>query len=251
MGYIFVIEIKKDKVHRSAGNWTPRTHQFLNFLHANHFTCVSRPLGFDESGREVLSFMNGKTYDDPLPAIARSKETLISVAHLLRQYHELSQKFLLENLEAKDGWMFKSKEPQEVICHGDFAPYNICFENGKAIGMIDFDTAHPGPRVWDIVYALYRFCPFYSPEDPHDFGNLEDKISRAQLFCEAYGLSEQAKLGLLDLMIERLEDLVNFLLASAKSGDQKYVINLQEEHHLKYLADIEYLKSIKSTIDRL
>ncbi len=34
----------------------------------------------------------------------------------------------------------------------DFAPYNITFVDGCVHGIIDFDTLHPGPRIWDVAY---------------------------------------------------------------------------------------------------
>jgi len=50
-----------------------------------------------------------------------------------------------------------SHVPAEVICHGDVAPYNCVFRDGRPVAFIDFDTAHPGVRIWDLAYAAYRF----------------------------------------------------------------------------------------------
>ena len=52
------------------------------------------------------------------------------------------------------------------MCHGDFAPYNITFVDRCVHGIIDFDTLHPGPRIWDVAYAVYRRSPFVSSKDP-------------------------------------------------------------------------------------
>ena len=46
-----------------------------------------------------------------------------------------------------------------MICHNDVAPYNTVFVDGRPRALIDFDTAGPGPRVWDIAYAAYTFVP--------------------------------------------------------------------------------------------
>ncbi|WP_290866248.1 phosphotransferase [Hamadaea sp.] len=58
-------------------------------------------------------------------------------------------------------------EPAEVVCHSDAAPYNTVFRSGHPVALIDFDTAHPGPRVWDVAYAVYRFVPLGGPAN-HD-----------------------------------------------------------------------------------
>ena len=57
-------------------------------------------------------------------------------------------------------------EPREVICHNDFAPYNLMFEGTAPTGVIDFDVASPGPRVWDMGYTAYRFVPLTDSGQP-------------------------------------------------------------------------------------
>lgn len=135
------------------------------------------------------------------------------------------------------------------MCHGDFAPYNVVFEGDQAVGIIDFDTTYPGPRVWDIAYALYRFAPFTNSDNEDGFGKREDQISRARLFCDAYGLAKEPRGGMACLMIERLQSLVKFMLNQAEHGNGICEFNIQEGHHLLYLADMEYIKSYKRHIE--
>ena len=68
------------------------------------------------------------------------------------------------------------------------------------------------------------------------------------MFCDAYGLEPANKIGLADLIIERLQNLLDFLLQSASQGHKKYALNLNDGHHLKYCGDLEYIKFHKSTI---
>ncbi len=227
-----------NEIHRESGYWTKQVHQFLRFLRKQGFNQAPLPLGFDEQGREMVSFVKGQTCDYPLSEDVASLEALVSAAKLLRNYHDASQSFLNEIASSNQLWMFPCRDPQEVICHSDFAPYNICFEGKQAVGIIDFDTAHPGPRVWDIAYALYRFAPFSNPENVESFGGIEDQILRASLFCNAYGLDEENRVGLADLILERLQALLSFLIQANREGNKKYMLNMQAGHHLTYLADI-------------
>src|SRR5580658_6414541 len=48
-----------DTVRRPAGPWTAAVHALLEYLHAAGFTGAPRPLGIDERGREVLTFVPG------------------------------------------------------------------------------------------------------------------------------------------------------------------------------------------------
>lgn len=243
------IEFLNNEIHRESGYWTKQVHQFLHFLRKRGFAQAPEPLGFDEQGREIVSFVKGQTCDYPLSEDIASLEALVSVAKLLRRYHDVSQSFLNEITASNQVWMFPCRDPQEVICHSDFAPYNICFEGKQAVGIIDFDTAHPGPRAWDIVYALYRFAPFSNPKNMESFGGIADQILRAYLFCNAYGLNEENRIGLVDLMLERLQALLSFLMQSAREENKKYALNVQEGHHLTYLADIEYITLHKLRIE--
>lgn len=46
-------------VRRPAGPHTPAVRALLSYLHAAGFEGAPRPLGIDEDGREVLSFIPG------------------------------------------------------------------------------------------------------------------------------------------------------------------------------------------------
>jgi len=236
------IYINNDGVHRPTRRSNKQVYAFLGFLKEQGFNQAPEFLGYDLQGREILSFVKGKTGDFPLSAESRSLDALVSSAKLLRVYHDASYAFLQESACSNEGWMFPAQEPREVICHNDFAPYNVCFDGKKAIGIIDFDTAHPAPRIWDIAYALYRFAPFTNPENEDGFGKIEEQILRGRLFCESYGLHEKNRSCLAEVMIERLQVLLDFLMQSACEGDEKYQLNVQHGHHLKYLADMEYIK---------
>jgi hypothetical protein len=48
-----------DTVRRPAGPWTPAVHALLTHLYEAGFRGAPRPLGIDERGREVLTFIPG------------------------------------------------------------------------------------------------------------------------------------------------------------------------------------------------
>jgi hypothetical protein len=241
------IIIIDNEVHRPTGHWTKQVHQLLRYLRELGVDYVPEPLGFDEQGLEVVSFIKGET-SNLLSLSTSSINALASAAKLLRAYHDVSQNFLNSDSLPQD-WMQSSKKPQEVICHNDFGPYNVVFNGEQAVGIIDFDTAYPGPRKWDIAYALYRFAPFRNRDNGGGLDGIENQILRARLFCKAYGLIEGKRVGMADLIIERLQDFIDVTVKFALEGNRKFELIVNAGLHLKYLKDIEYIKFYKQLIE--
>ena len=242
-------QIKRTGNHviRPAGAWSKSVHMLLAHLHENGFNAVPTALGFDDNGNEIVSFIQGDVCNYPLSDNAKSLEMLQTAASLLRTYHDTTTSFIQDET-SNQPWMLPPRQPIEVICHGDYAPYNVVLNGRIAIGIIDFDTAHPGPRVWDIAYALYRWAPFTHPQNEDGWGNLAEQIIRAKQFCDAYGLPQSERKKVAGVAIERLQYLVEFMHAEAKKGNEAFQQNIADDHHLAYLQDIAYLKEHRQTI---
>ena len=236
-----------NSVIRPAGKWSKSVHALLNHLHKNGCRAVPEALGFDEQGNEIVSFIAGDVCNYPLSENAKSLEMLQTAASLLRTYHDSTTSFL-KNETINQPWMLPAREPIEVICHGDYAPYNMVLNGRIAIGIIDFDTAHPGPRVWDIAYAVYRWAPFTNPGNEDGWGTLDEQIGRAKQFCDAYGLAVSERKKVAGTAIERLQYLVDFMHAEAENGNEVFQQNIADGHHHSYLQDIDYLKSHQALI---
>ena len=222
-------------VRREAGFWTTQVHFLLAHLRAKGIQEVPAPLGFDEQGREILTFLPGLVGHASTPEL-RSDKVLISAARLLRRIHDATQDIAQVY---KSGWQSPTREPIEVICHGDFAPYNCVFEQGKLIGVIDFDHAHPGNREWDLAYALYRFVPIMAPSNPENYGTLQEQSRRARLFCDAYGLSERSTV--IQTTKSRIAYMAEYIRQGAANSDARLQANIDEGHLEIYTTDYAYL----------
>ncbi len=212
-------------VRRTASAWTPQVHEFLRLLRAEGFTAAPEPLGFDEQGREVLTYLPGAVADDP-----RTEAAVVSAARLLRAFHDASAR-VLPHVPA-DGWQFPALEPAEVVVHGDFATYNLAFDGEDATGLIDFDTARPGPRWWDVAYGVYRFAP------------LPDVGRRARLFAEAYGLAEEEFRLLPARIATYLRWVGNMVEEQAGLGHPAFTRHRADGHHLHYFTHAEHFDGI-------
>ncbi|GMQ46673.1 aminoglycoside phosphotransferase family protein [Vibrio sp. 10N] len=239
----------KNKVMRPAGKWSPAVHVLLNYLDRVGFTAAPKPFGFDEQGHEILSFVGGDTFNYPLSGNIASLEALTSAAQLLRDYHIAAGKLVTQVKVETMSWMQPAREPVEVVCHGDFAPYNVALEGKKVVGVFDFDTAHPGPKIWDVAYAVYTWAPFKTHSDDA-LGDLASQTRRAKLFCDAYGVPNEVRCQLVQVMIKRLQALVNFMKEEASMGNQAFIDNIANGHHLAYLSDIQYLENNEASISK-
>lgn len=235
-------------VRRKAGYWSQRVHEFLTFIAQQGFGNAPNVVGFDGEGNELLTYISGEVGNYPLSEQVRSQGALISSAKLLRQLHDVSVEFIAGRT---NGWMVPARKPLEVICHSDFAPYNCVFVDGRAAGVIDFDGAHPGPRRWDLAYALYRFAPMSAPTNIDGFGILEEQLQRARLFCDAYGLQTEDRIAFPASVIERLTTLIDFMHSQASEGNLNAQRNIEAGHCNVYQEDIRYIRVNADKFERI
>lgn len=230
-------------VRRTPRFWTPTVHHFLSYLQERGFTAAPQPLGFDSAGREILTYIRGEVGHYPLASYMWSDETLERVARLMGRFHSISADYVPP---AGALWQLVYPDParHEVICHNDFAPYNMVFERGEPKALIDWDVAGPGPRLWDIAYAVYRFVPL-SWEPDIEALRLSDPAAqsrRLSLFSDAYGLSVAERGELLNMVRMRLEYLCTHMVTRATAGEQAFRKMIEDGHLALYHRDIEALQ---------
>lgn len=241
-GRIGKIHKMENKVIRPSNPWTKHIHDFLQFCYDNKINFVPIPYGINENGEEVLSFVKGEVFNE-LPKHLDTDEMIISAAKLLSKFHMISQNYL-NKLTGNEKWMLEKNTPIEILCHGDFAPYNVTIVDNLAFGIIDFDTLHPGSKLWDISYAIYRWTSI----DAFKKSDISEIIRKIRLFLDAYGLSNDVKNMVLPTLIKRLEALVSFMKNEAENGNEDFQRNIDDGHLQKYLDDIEYLTFYQKNI---
>jgi hypothetical protein len=209
-----------DTVRRRAGPWTPAVHALLAHLHRVGFNAAPEPLGLDEQGRAVLKFKDGEVHlgwPDPMPTwMYQDEVTLVEAARLLRRYHDL----LVTFTPPPDAeWRIVAPGRHEVICHNDWAPYNALFDGHRPIAMLDWDSAGPGSRVWDVALSAYKWVPLYPKLDSSNnpLVPLPMRASRLARFCAAYGSVEAPEV--LSTLVGQLRFLADFIQAQADAGD--------------------------------
>ena len=239
-----------EAVHRTAGPWTPTIHRLLGHLHGRGVGWLPRPPGFDEGGREVLTYLPGTVPTYPMPAWVWSEEVLLGAGRRLAQVHQASRDFDTTGTV----WQLPAHSPAEVVCLNDVAPYNMVFDDAHQLtAFIDVDTASPGPRVWDLAYLAYRMVPLAPAQDTGEGPpSTAVRRSRLELLCQAYaGAGDGVAVSppaVLRTVPPRLAELAAFTAARAAAGATQVAAHAQG-----YLDDArwveEHLEELLPAVD--
>lgn len=180
-------------VRKQATPQASTINRLLNHVRRQGVQWVPRAYGMDSQGRQVLEYLEGDVGHGDPPLI-REEHVLVEIAQALRQWHDATTSFPRSD---DDVWFWPpGRPPQEVIAHGDFAPYNHVFRDGHFVGAIDYDVCYPAPRLWDLAWTAYRYVPLTPPVDAAvDDGADADRspygrtqaLARLERFLDAYG----------------------------------------------------------------
>ncbi|MEU8662504.1 phosphotransferase [Actinoplanes philippinensis] len=178
-----------DVVHKRASPWTATVHALLRHLEGAGFDGAPRALGFDEQGREMVTYLPGEVVGGriPWPGWVFSDAILVQVGQWLRRLHDVTAGFRPPDGER---WFTGARmAPGMVVGHQDAAPYNAVVRDGRLAGFFDWDTAGPSPREVDLAFSVLSWVPLY-PSDAAaqlGFGAPDDRSRRLHLMLDAYG----------------------------------------------------------------
>lgn len=217
-------------VRRVSHPWSSAVHDLLRHLDREGFAGAPRALGFDDQGREVLTYVEGEVgrgdrfipsqggrFDLRLPDFVWRDNVLVHLGALIRAYHDAAATFPWADRE----WLFEPRQPVETVCHNELFPWNTVFRAGVPVAFIDWDTAAPGPRAWDLGFAAARWVPFWRDAKCRAAGlptGIAVKARRFRLLLDAYGL--EPDIGIVRAGIERMRQLLEQLRKLVAYGSE-------------------------------
>jgi hypothetical protein len=221
-GHLTTVVRVGDTVRRQAGPWAPTVHALLDHLASKGFNHSPRTLGFDERGREVLSFVPGDTVggDLPWPDWVWSEEILVEVGRATAQFHRAVADFRPSGTRP---WSWGPAELAEgqIICHNDIAPYNVVAESGHLRAFIDWDLSGPGTTRSDLAFVAWQWVPLHDPLVARFFCRYDlDVARRLRILLDSYELEDRA--GFVDDVVTRIELNRDVMLRKAAGGDPAY-----------------------------
>ena len=171
-----------DTVRRPPG--PEHVRQLLLQYERVGFEGAPRFLGYDEKGREILTFVEGEPGFAPVPS---SDEVVVGIGKLLRRAHD-----------AQDGLA----PPGQVVAHMDLFWTNVIFRDGLPFALIDWELARPATRVIEVALAATYWAGIRIDEQLVEWGiPLERRGERLRLLCDAYGLDRAGRASLFDELI--------------------------------------------------
>jgi mutator protein MutT len=198
-------------VRRATGAWTPAVHALLDHLAQAGLREAPRVLGIDGHGREVLSYLEGRVVDVDSEIV--SADLLVDAMTWLRAFHHAVGDF-----RHPGPWrtVHRALAPGELICHHDFAPYNVAVSSTAAgervAGVFDWDMAGPGLPVDDLAFAAWNWVPL------HREMAAEFSAQRLQTMATAYGHGLTAA-QILARVVPRIERSLEVIRAGQGHGD--------------------------------
>jgi hypothetical protein len=208
-----------DTVRRPRRPTSPATWALLEHLERVGFDGAPRFLGVDDRGREVLSYVPGEAAIEPYEDWALTDEALVSVAELLRRYHDAAASF------DAAGHRWPEFVPAEfrdgLICHNDPNLDNVIFSGGIAVALIDFDLAGPGSAVWDVTCAARLWAPLRDERDIPEVLRGRS-LQRLRLFADAYGLPRRDRSRVVDAALRTHERCYRVVRAAVESGHEAF-----------------------------
>lgn len=241
-----------DTVHRMVKGH-PMLHSYLRYLEQAGMPGVPRFLGLDDAGREILTYLPGKTMGrdfSHLHPCLYSDETIADAARFMRRLHDASVGFVPRAVEG--GWKnpYFPDEPPEVICHGDAAIWNFVFVDDHLAGLFDFDGAYPGTRMWDLTSTLFSIIPLayfvYDPARRETVDYVPEKHAaerrrRIRLFFDAYGINRPIDIA--DLVADRIQrDFIDDVIRGAEAGEEHFIQMIRGGHLTHYRNIVAHLK---------
>ena len=137
-------------------------------------------------------------------------------------FHHASRQFDFAGLE----WSHELADPVggPVVCHNDVCLENVVFRGGVAVGLIDFDFAAPGRPVYDLAQFARMCVPVDDDLSASRLGwEPSDRPRRLRLVADVYGLDDEERGELLQILARSMEHGGKFVQRRAEAGDPNFI----------------------------
>jgi hypothetical protein len=193
-----------DTVRRTTGPWTPAVHALLGHV-ATRVPHVPGVLGFDGSGREILTYLPGRVVD--IDAELLTLGQIASVVAWTRTFHAAVADF-----SHPGPWRYFPIPHPTLVGHNDIAPYNVCFDGDDLVGVFDWDMSGPSTPLFELAFIAWNCVPLWRDIGA---GLAAQRLSR---IAATYGDVDPRRI--LRTVPRRIQIMLDGIPAAAAAGDQ-------------------------------
>jgi hypothetical protein len=168
---------------------------------------------------ELLSWIPGRAARNPLPDWALDEDSLISVAQLVRRFHDAVASFGVERARSYS-WPtpVPARYRTAALSHNDLHPGNVIFADGVAVGLIDFDLAGPGGPIWDLATLARGWAPLVDERDLPPALAPDRRFERLALLLDAYGLGGNDRTAVVRALVDSHDWTFRIVTDAASRG---------------------------------
>jgi hypothetical protein len=175
-------------VVRETGPWARSVHALLRHLEQVGFEGAPRVVGegFDEHGREVLTYVDGEVvHPTPWP-----DQAIHELGTLMRRLHDAAKSFQPLTEALWRPWFGREVGSPDIIGHCDAAPWNVVWRYGNPVALIDWEAAGPVDHLTEVAMAAWNSAQLYD-DDVAEMNGLpaaSARLRQVRIFADAYGL---------------------------------------------------------------
>lgn len=189
-----------DLVFRQSAPWSHTTVALLRHLEAEGFEYAPRIIGdgFDEQGREVLTFVEGES-PHPYPW---NDDALPMVGAILKKLHLTAASFTPPNDAVWRPWFGRTLGQPSAIGHCDTGAWNIIARHGLPVAFIDWEEAGPVDPLIELAQACWLNALLFDDDlaEKLGLGSVEARGKQIKLLLDGYELPASSRVGFISLV---------------------------------------------------
>lgn len=214
---------------------SPAVQHLLHHMERAGFDGAPRPLGRDDQGREIVSWIEGEpSFGTALPPMLQPG-AMRALGAFTRRLHEA-----LDGYRPPGDAYWQTDNGGEVFVHGDLGVWNILWADREPIAAVDWELAGPGERLQDVAVLAKSAVPLVSDERAKPlWKHIPPRRERLEELCDGYGI--QAR-HVLDWMLDGPTDAAR-IVARAQLGEEPWSTYYKHRLHEREQADKKWLRS--------
>ena len=245
------IVIRDQVVERPRKRWTPTIQSLLRRFRQDGLP-VPEPLGYNDH-LEYVGLVAGDAGDDAWRH-QLDCDGVRSAGALLRRLHDVSTRWVPpeDATWSVPGSAGEVSGVGEVICHGDPQPANFAWQDGRAVGLFDWDAARPGSRLEDVAYGLLWMVPVGA--DPAElerrgFASPPDRRARAEAFLDGYRWC--GTIDVVEVALARHRQAIDEVELLAAQGHQPHLGWVADGWPQRWRSGLERMRELSGGFDPL